>query len=367
METTEAKEWNIVSADDLSEGKGENLSRFLQSFKPSEDDPVWSGKYYDWKIKQNPVRSGFVDLAVSGDLIVSSVTVTPKPVWYKGEKVAAGEIGDTYTHPQFQRRGILVALINNIKVRAHNSGLSLIYGLPNEQSRPAYEKKCNFLSHPHLRLATATCLFNAVKIAADKIRWLPRPAFIVFNGCVNLFLKTLQGFWIIAGKLTGLSVTLAERPDPGHDDLWERCKQQNEASLIRDRSYLQFRFFDHPLAKYRFYEARKNGVLQGYLVSRSQKAGGRMNGIIADWFYDRRSPLIFLALLNRTLREGFHDGVDLYTTWVNGSRAEKWLLRLSGFLIRKNQPLIIHRNPAGQKILDCPDRWHFTVADSDNA
>src|SRR3989338_73452 len=98
----EVQSWEIRAADDLPGDTGARLSRFLQSFLPAGDDPVWSQAYYDWKIRQNIARRGFVNLAVSGDEIVSSVSVTPKWVWYKRQKIRAAEIGDTYTDSRFQ-------------------------------------------------------------------------------------------------------------------------------------------------------------------------------------------------------------------------------------------------------------------------
>lgn len=88
--------------------------------------------------------------------------------------------------------------------------------------------------------------------------------------------------------------------------------------------------------------------------------------MIADWFYERRHPIVFLALLNRAVQEGLNQQPDLYSTWVNRSRIEKWLFMVSGFVIRKDQPLIIYKNQPGRELLSHTQRWHFTLSDSDN-
>ena len=362
----EEREWKIIHADDMADGIGEKLSRFLESFKSPEDDPVWSDQYYRWKIKENPVRTGFASLAVSGNDIVSSVSVTPKLIWYKGRKIRAAEIGDTYTDTRFQRRGIFAALINDIKVRAHESGCDLIYGLPNEQSRPGYEKKCNFVSHPTFKLESCTYLFNAAKIAGDNYAGFIKSILKILSLLLNTTLSVAQRFWLLVGKTFGISVEEIDTLDDRYDEFWQKNKDQSDILLVRDKNHLNFRFFSQPLVNYRFYEAKKRGKLLGYLVSRMQKSQGRRNALIADWFYDRRHPLVFLSLLQHALRDGVSQGVGLFSTWVNDSSVDKWLLFLSGFVARRRQPIIFHKNAMGTEILNSRDRWHFTIADSDN-
>ena len=263
----EKKTSDIIHADDLSNGVGTKLSQFLQSFKSSDDDLIWSEQYYYWKIKQNPAGSGLVSLATSENNIVSSVSITPKLIWHRGKKIAGGEIGDTYTDKLFQRQGLFATLINEIKMRAHTSDYELIYGVPNEQSRPGYEKKCDFLSHPHFHLLSCIYLLNTPKIAANKKPGGFNQLLRFISPILNRFLHTLHFFWRFLSWTSGIKVKTIHSVDESYDLFWEKYKGQDDLLLIRDKAYLNFRFFKHPLAKYRFYEARKGNVLLGYLVS----------------------------------------------------------------------------------------------------
>lgn len=363
----EEKEWKIVHADDMADGIGEKLSRFLESFKSPEDDRVWSEQLFQWKIKEAPTGPGFVNLAVSEDNIVGVTSITPKLICYRGKTIKAGELDDCYTDARFQRRGIFAALANDIKTRAHESGYDLIYTVRVKATGPTLEKKCNFVSSPTFKLSTCSYLFNAARLIGQKSRGPVKLFFSVLDSFINSALRTIQWFWLATGKLFRISVKEVMILDERYNELWQKYKHQHDVSQVRDRAYLSYRFFNHPLAKYKFYEATKGEKLLGYLVSRTRIDQGRKNGIIADWLYDRQNPLAFLSLLNLALRKGLSQNVDLYSTWVNSSTVEKWLFLVSGFIFRKHLPVIIHKNDMGSQILNNKDRWHFTIADSDNA
>lgn len=362
------KLWDLLPSDDPT-GMGKALSAFLQTFKEPGDDPNWSTEYFRWKIADNPAGKGFINLALSEGSPIGSATYTKKRVSVKGRIVTWAELGDCYTHPEFQRRGVLAALINQMKERAFQSEMSAIYGLPTEQARRVEEKHCNFTTHPHLKIANCISLYNLAKLAGDRIRWMPRILAILLSAIANVPLKALNLLWLAVASLSGLSITLITDPrklGPDYDLLWEKCQKQNDVLLVRDRNHLLNRFFAHPLAQYHFYECRRKGALQGYLVSRVQKIGGRRKCIIADWLHDRDRPLTFLALLNKALRDGIQSGCDYFGTWGNRSSGDKRSIMISGFLIGGRQPVIIHKDESASEILGGRLRWHFTIADSDN-
>ena len=153
---------------------------------------------------------------------------------------------------------------------------------------------------------------------------------------------------------------------PEYDRLWGKCRGHNDFLLVRDFEHLHYRFFQHPLAKYQFYEARQNGRLCGYLVTRKRKAGGKFHCIIADWFYNFKNPLIFLSLLNKALEKNLSRDNEGCYAWVTQSHPDKWLFAMSGFRLSGWVPIIFHKNFIGTQILSRKDKWHFTMADSDN-
>ena len=67
---------------------------------------------------------------------------TPKKFKVCSEIIIVSEIGDTFTDPNYQRQGIFSTLVNSVREDALKySRVQLLYGTPNENSLPGYEKK----------------------------------------------------------------------------------------------------------------------------------------------------------------------------------------------------------------------------------
>ena len=355
--------WEIKIADDLSQDDSENACKFLLSFRTAEDEPIWSPEYFRWKLKENLAGEGFLTLAISDKEVVGTVSVTPKHVWYKGSIVDAAESGDTYTHPDFQRQGIFTTVVDATRKRAQDAGHSLVYGTPNDQSRPGYEKNLDFLTHPTFSLKVPTYVSKLPNLVEKNS---PRIFGQAMSKLVELFLYVLRKCWLLLGKSAGISVKEVDSVGPEYDELWRKYREHNDFLLVRDGEHINYRFFKHPLAKYQFYEARRNGELCGYLVTRRQEIRGKYHCMIADWFYNFRSPLILLSLLNTGLEKSLSCGIRECCAWVTQSHPDKWLFVLSGFVLLGQAPIIFHKNEIGRQILSRKDKWHFTIADSDN-
>ena len=68
--------------------------------------------FFQWKIVDNYVQTGIINLIKDDNKIVSTTSITPKKLFIRGEVYDAAEIGDTYTHPNYWRQGMFSTLIN---------------------------------------------------------------------------------------------------------------------------------------------------------------------------------------------------------------------------------------------------------------
>ena len=82
--------------------------------------------FFHWKIVDNYIQPGVVNLIKDGNRIASTTSVTPKLLVYKGEIVNAAEIGDTYTHPDYWWQRTFSLLINQTRENAINKSISFI-------------------------------------------------------------------------------------------------------------------------------------------------------------------------------------------------------------------------------------------------
>lgn len=121
-----------------------------------------------WKVVDNALMPGVINLVKDGDRIASTTSVTPKRLIVGGQEIAGAEIGDTYTDANYQRQGMFLLLINQSTQDALARGVQFVYGTPNTQSLPGYEAKANYLRIPSLQLTSLSLPINVKPLLQRK-------------------------------------------------------------------------------------------------------------------------------------------------------------------------------------------------------
>ena len=118
---------------------------FLTYLRLKIEDTEWYTKpYFEWKIRNNPFGSAVSYLRFSEGMPAAHCSIVAKPA---NDEVLhgaiLGELGDTHTHPDFQRQGHFSKIgryvIDDFAAHAPEKG-ALIYGLPNENALPGWTR-----------------------------------------------------------------------------------------------------------------------------------------------------------------------------------------------------------------------------------
>ena len=382
--------WEVRVADDLEEASLRKTTEFLRRFTPAGVDPVWSVDYFKWKLgERNPAGRGLLTCAVAGGDVVGVTSLTPKRIWFRRTMLIGAEIGDTYTHPDFLRasthregsppiahghstdhrtseylsRSIFGRLVSDTRARAIDRGMRLIYGTPNQLSRPGYEKRLNFRSHPTHH--NQTFVRPTAQGVLGRYRRLRRGSWMLHRG-EQMFGALTRALTVIqAGGRYALA--RLERSSGELDELWDRLKGQREFSLVRDRLYFQHRFFDHPLANYVVHTASRDGRIHGVMVTRVMKTGlGKRYCGIADWLVDASHARLFPLLLAHVIRAHDREPLDGFQLWCAPQGGERLMLHRLGFIRVGEAPIIFFQNAEGHDVLHTCPSLDFTLASSDN-
>lgn len=127
-----------------SQKEAVNFLSFLKNFDftfPS----LYSEKYFEWKISQNPFGRSFFYLRYVEDEPVAIASITAKPL---NENLKLGaflaELGDTHTHPNFQKQGhfgqVGTQVITDFNKYSNNT--ALIFGIPNDNAVHGWQSRC---------------------------------------------------------------------------------------------------------------------------------------------------------------------------------------------------------------------------------
>ena len=355
---TGAAGWRIRAAAD---GDAAAVARLFEETFGKTTSEEW----YRWKVLESPwpIGAPMGWLAVVGDRVVGHYGGTALRFRLGEEEVPVVHTCDAMTAPDYRRQGILSALGEAANEAWTSAGAAFVMGLPTAKwgTRSA-----------HIGYRTAF-----------QLGWLWRPlrAEALVPGRAGLAAHALRiggglavGPWQAAWRARlnrggrGVTVEEVERPGPEFDRLWERLRNAYDASIVRDRSWLVYRYASAPASPYQLLLARRDGDPVGYLVYREVSSGSRHSGWITDLFSAPYDPATAAALLggalDRLRAAGCHDMRAFAAPGTPVLRA----LRRAGFIRRSGAydvSVIPLAGPVRRELLNDPTRWLFAAGDSD--
>jgi hypothetical protein len=101
---------------------------------------------------------------------------------------------------------------------------------------------------------------------------------------------------------SGIQVVPASSIGAEYDDLWERARGSFDMCVRRDAAYVRWRYRDTPHKRYDILEARSDGRLTGFAVSRHEDLRGIRLGWIVDLFAPSDDRATRDALLTAVMR-----------------------------------------------------------------
>ncbi len=321
-------------------------------------------EYYEWKCYKNPILPGEMWLAEDGDKIVAIKNVTPKMMKALGNITTVAEMGDTFTHPDYQRRGIFTTLSKAARESIINKGISLIYNIPNKDtSLPGYIKKLNHVPVP-IKLRSLVHIINSKQPLKARLR--SRLLASAFSPVIDTVSRAI--FRIGMRGVTKSDVLIYA--EPGFPDdintLWEQVSNNYDVMLVRTKDYLEWRYVTNPDTYSILIARNRDGAILGYMVNKISLFESIPKGFICDFLTIEDDPNVLKKLLSTSLRDFYHRKVSRVSVWVvKGSFYDRILVKL-GFLPHAVAvPLMCYKNELGSQIVSHAYRWHFTLGDSD--
>ena len=135
--------------------------------------------------------------------------------------------------------------------------------------------------------------------------------------------------------------------DKSSDALWQAVSPHFQAGIVRDQTYLNWKYVRQPHAGYIRLVVRRDGRLCGHLILRPARPPEPEVGIFADLLADPADSPVLLALLAAGIRRLRQAGVA-YLTAATSVPAYQEALRAVGFRKTKDVIPTIHYRPPGQ-------------------
>jgi hypothetical protein len=323
--------------------------------------PARTEAQYRWKTLTVPSRAPMIWLASDGERIVGHNSGTPVRILLHGQPIAAIHENETITAPAYRRQGILTAIARECYESWANAGYALIFGLP----WGTYGSRLQALGWtPLFPMVWARRWVLPERALARRSR-LPAA---VWETAAAMRLWSRFAPDSLRRPVSDVRIRELTVAEPAIDLLWEATAHEWEHMVVRDRAWLQWRYFEAPGFGYRVILAERGAQPAGYLVLRTERLpSGATRGWIADLFGLRADREARRALLRWALLLLRQEGVELASALVaHGSQLDAELLAAGFTHGDAGDFCVIPLDPelslAG---LEDPAAWHLTGGDFD--
>lgn len=152
-----------------------------------------------------------------------------------------------------------------------------------------------------------------------------------------------------------------------YDSLWERVAPAYDFIAERKAPYLEWKYRKVPYVSYDIFEARRDGVLTGYVVLRVTERNGVKLALVVDILAEPEDKATMGALLDLAFRWARERGAARMQTFTFDRRlaarlVSKGFLRIASpmqFCVR------IHSDHVDELFFRDTSRWHVSFGDSD--
>ncbi|MCP4152809.1 MAG: GNAT family N-acetyltransferase [bacterium] len=151
------------------------------------------------------------------------------------------------------------------------------------------------------------------------------------------------------------------------DTLWKTASEDYDIAVVRDKTYLNWRYLQRPDWEYFPFAYYEGETLKGYIVLKLYREEETLRGHIVDIFARRDDKETLAHLINGGLHHLKEKKVDEVTVWIWGSPAIENIFTQKAFEKHPaNIPLILRVNTDHKykdKVKDNTN-WYFTMGDS---
>jgi len=181
------------------------------------------------------------------------------------------------------------------------------------------------------------------------------------SGFLSLFKIHLKDKDISMSKISGF--------DDRFDELWKEASEDYTICMVRDKNFLNWRFFERPDREYTIFAAEKRGKILGYIVLHHKTEDNKRYGSIIDVFTKKNDKKTLQCLITRALDHFKSERVDIASCAIPpGCRFYRNVLIKNGFFVRNKGGRFVAfpaRYKEIEKDLMKPKNWFLTSMSSD--
>jgi len=328
--------------------------------------------HHEWQCQRSPVGAAIGSLARESETgrLIGQVMTVPVRVRLSGRVRFASLCLDPAVDPAYEGSSVLTGLLGDVFALSVQERAVLTYGLPSQASHWPLMEKAGFQNigaiplllrplNPE-RLATKTAHGHPPAKAASIARRVWRTAAPAVR----------------PEALPGLEIAEVDYFDGSYAVFWEKAQHRFPVMVVRDPTYLNWRFMDVPNREYTAFAARSEGEIRGFIVLRVAPLGHFSAGLIAELVVEASAEgrAAGRLLIDRAYSYFKGQDLDLLASLALRHTDEFRLLRSMGFWVC---PKFLEPRPfrffvrfhgeegAHSRLAYDPTNWFLTMGDFD--
>lgn len=326
-----------------------------------------SSKHWKWEYRNNPNDRLDIILAVYENKIVGHYAVIPVKMKIGNKEYMTSLSLDTMTHRNHRGQGIFPTLAIKLYDVLGKNGIPITYGFPNAFSIRGFIKKLNWFEISDVPIYIRPLNFISLFYHYLKNKFLSTFIGSITNFFNNLFLKEKKmshNFKIEKIKIFGKEF----------DDLWELAKKEITIGVIRDRKYLNWRYFQKPEEKYDVFTIKNNEKLKGYIILKMEERFNLKIGLIMDILTDPSHLSYQNHLIEYVISYFKKKKVDIISVimfphwrYYNSLKKKRFIKLFKTFFPEKIYfgARINNNNDVDIQLIKNPRNWYITWGDTD--
>lgn len=295
---------------------------------------LYTLEYFAWKIQNNPFGESFCYLRYVENEAVAHSSITSKPINTNlNLGSSCGELGDTHTHPDFQKQGHFGEVGSQVikDFNDYNNNECVIFGIPNENAVRGWQTRCNCELIENLNLG---------EYLSKRLHYNP------FNFVFGLV--ELQ-------KESDLMINI--------DSVWRKSYKNKTCLIKKDSFWFNWRYLKST-ENFKFFSIKtKNENFSAVLVVKFSSKGIFSNIDICDVLgVDLDSEL---ELLDSFLKK-YSSPLNKIRIWAKKETELERLLIKHKFTLSKKIYFVLYKNKSYDSLMNQGIFFDLSLGDTDN-
>ncbi len=316
-----------------------------------------SRRRWRWQYLENPAtppEGPEIWVARDGEALLGQYASMPVRLWWGGREVRSSWGMDVFVSEDARGRGVGAQLFT-----AWSGHVEVALGLGLTTSSYGLFKKLEYLD-----VGPVPFFQKVLDPVAVARRRLGTVLGTLGAPCLALVLAVARRERSHPGA-KDVEVRRAEGFTSEYDDLWERARGSYAMCVRRDRAYLEWKYARCPHRSYAVHEARRQGALAGFAISRHAPYRDLELGWIIDVFGDAKDHAAKDALLEAVLASFREAKVARAQAFAMNAALAEDLRRRGFFPAPSPMQFCVRTRVPSEAVVTDKGRWHVVFGDSD--